>query len=94
MRVTEQYKSENAPKPRFVLGLLYLQSIENLSFAEVIEKWKKSPEWQLFCGERYLNDTFPLHDAALSIWSRVVGPHGRETMIRALASLNVDKALH
>lgn len=88
------FKSENAPSSRLVLGLLYLQSIENLSFADVIAKWKSSPEWQYFCGEKYLSEMFPIHDASLSIWSRVVGTQGRETMVRALGSVNRNKTMH
>ena len=88
------FQSEGAPSPRLVLGLLYLQSIENLSFSEVITKWEKAPEWKYFCGGTHLVDSFPLHNASLSIWSRVIGSHGREAMIRALGSLKRDKILH
>ena len=88
------FKAESSPPLRLVLGLLYLQSIENLSFTEVINKWKKTPEWQYFCGQENLTDEFPLHDASLSILSRAVGSHGRGTMINALASLRQSKKLH
>lgn len=88
------FQSEGAPSSRLVLGLLYLQSIENLSFSEVITKWEKAPEWQYFCGGTHLTDAFPLHNASLSIWSRVIGSQGREAMIRALGSLKRDKILH
>lgn len=88
------FKGEHAPSSRLILGLLYLQSIDNLSYAEVMATWKKSPEWQYFCGEEFLSETFPLHDAALSIWSRVVGAQGRESMMRALGTVTSGKTLH
>ena len=88
------FKSDNAPPSRLILGLLYLQSIDNLPYSDVIEIWKKSPEWQYFCGQTFLEDKFPLHDASLSIWSRVVGTQGREVMTRALGVVERNATLH
>jgi len=88
------FKGESAPPSRLILGLLYLQSIDNLSYFDVMAKWKQSPEWQYFCGETFLNEAFPLHHASLSIWSRIVGPYGREMMIRALGTAKYHATLH
>lgn len=88
------FESEHAPSSRLIFGLLYLQSIDDLPYSDVISIWVKSPEWQYFCGEEFLNDSFPLHDASLSIWSRVVGTQGREFMTRALGVVKHEGALH
>ena len=88
------FKSENAPSSRLIFGLLYLQSIENLSFEEVMTQWVKTPEWQYFCGQEHLTDVFPLHNASLSIWSRVIGAQGRGAMVTALVSLRKSDNLH
>lgn len=88
------FTSENSPPLRLVLGMFYLQSIENLSFEDVIKRWTKTPEWQYFCGQEYMTDEFPLHNASLSIWSRVIGSQGRDTMIGVLVSLKQSKKLH
>jgi len=88
------FNSEQAPPSRLILGLLYLQSIDNLSYSEVISIWEESPEWQHFCGQKFLNETFPLHEALLSIWSRVVGEQGRESMTRALGTVQPDVTWH
>jgi len=88
------FKDERAPPSRLILGLLYLQSIDDLPYSDVIDIWKKSPEWQHFCGQKFLNEKFPLHDASLSIWSRVVGAQGRESMTRALGKVQQDVTWH
>lgn len=81
------FEEEDAPPSQLILGLLYLQSIDNLPYSDVIEIWEKSPEWQYFCGETFLNDTFPLNNALLSIWSRAIGTQGRASMTRALGTV-------
>lgn len=78
------FQHENAPSSRLMFGLLYLQSIGNLSYSEVVSTWRKSPEWQYFCGEKFFSETYPLNSASLSIWSRVVGEKGRISMTYAL----------
>jgi len=88
------FKDDHAPSAQLILGLLYLQSIDNLPYSDVIAIWKKSPEWQYFCGEEFLSDTFPLHDASLSIWSRVVGTQGRSLMTCALGTVRRSATLH
>ena len=79
-----QFKGEKSPPTRLIIGLLYLQSLENLPFSEVISIWKKSPEWQYFCG--YSEKQFSLHETSLSIWSRVIGTSGRIAMTHALSA--------
>ena len=81
---------EHASSSRLILGLLYLQSIDNLPYSDVISIWKKSPEWQYFCGEAFLSETYPLNNASLAIWSRIIGEQGRLSMTRAL--INGPKA--
>lgn len=89
------FRGDHTPPSRLILGLLYLQSIDNLPYSEVINRWENSPEWQYFCGEEYLNDSFPLHPASLSIWSRVIGTQGRASMTRALGTvIRREETLH
>ena len=87
--LSEQYYTKfqegNAPSPRLLFGLLYLQAKEDISCKELFKRWEKSPEWQHFCGEETLKDTFPLHPSQLSIWRREVGPSGCKLMCAALA---------
>jgi IS5 family transposase len=72
------------PSPRLIVGLLYLQAVENLSYDEVRVRWTLTPAWQYFCGETLYCFEYPLNPAALSIWSRVVGAAGRKLMCQAL----------
>ncbi len=88
------FKGENAPSPRLIFGLLYLQSIDNLPYSDVIAIWKRSPEWQYFCGQRFLDNSFPLHEASLSIWSRVIGEQGRQIMTQALGLVEQNETIH
>lgn len=85
------FEGDQAPPPRLIFGLLYLQSIDNLPCSDIIAIWEKSPEWQYFCGEEVFKDKFPLHSASLSIWSRVVGTQGRVSMTRALGAVTRNK---
>ena len=88
------FKDKQAPPPRLIIGLLYLQSIDDLPYSDVIDIWQKSPEWQYFCGQEFLNEKLPLHGASLSIWSRVVGSQGRASMTRALGNVQHNVTLH
>lgn len=88
------FENKQAPSMKLILGLLYLQSIDNLPYSDVIAIWEKSPEWQYFCGEEFLSDTLPMLDAHLSIWSRVIGEDGRTAMMRALGDLRYNVTLH
>jgi len=88
------FKSEHAPSSRLIFGLLYLQSISNLHYLDMFSIWKDSPEWQYFCGEKYLNETYPLLDAPLSFWSHVIGEQGHLSMVRALGAWPPKETLH
>lgn len=77
------FKPDHTQSFQLIIGLLYLQAIDNLPYSEVILVWEKTAEWQYFCGEKYLNETFPLL-TPLSSWSRIVGEQGRMSMTRAL----------
>lgn len=82
------------PSPRLIIGLLYLQAVENLSYDEVRVRWASTPAWQYFCGETLYCREYPLHPAALSIWSREVGAAGRELMCKALALRSSREVVH
>lgn len=92
---THKFDSGNAPSPRLLFGLLYLQAKENIDSEELMQRWETTPEWQYFCGEKTLHDRFPLQPAQLSIWRREIGENGCKLMCAALArSLPALPALH
>ena len=80
-----QFEQGSAPSPRLLFGLLYLQAKEDIGCGELMKRWESSPEWQHFCGEEMLKDTFPLHPSQLSIWRREIGSNGCKLMCAALA---------
>lgn len=80
-----KFRQDNSPLPRLLFGLLYLQAKECIGPDELVKRWKKSPEWQYFCGEEVLKDEFPLHPSQLSIWRREIGVNGFKLMCAALA---------
>lgn len=81
------FRPDHTKSFQLILGFLYLQAIDNLSYSEAILVWEKTAEWQYFCGEKYLNKTFPLlTPSSLSLWSRIIGEQGRFSMTCALLS--------
>lgn len=81
------FKPDHTQSFQLILGFLYLQAIDNLSYSEAILVWEKSAEWQYFCGEKYLNKKFPLlSPSSLSLWGRIIGESGRFSMTCALLS--------
>ncbi|MGB1310581.1 MAG: hypothetical protein ACPG47_05190 [Leucothrix sp.] len=78
------FTGHNAPPLRLVIGLLYLQSIDELPYEDVITSFKQSPDWQAFCGMNHEENLSLVNVACLSIWSRVIGASGREAMTKAL----------
>lgn len=91
---SSRFNPEIDPSPRLIIGLLYLQAVENLSYDEVRARWASTPAWQYFCGETLYCREYPLHPAALSIWSREVGAAGRELMCKALALRSSREVVH
>lgn len=89
------FKAGNSPSLRHVIGLLYLQSINNLSCQETIENYQSSSEWQGFCGCQG-EGSKGVSAAALSIWSREIGAEGRKAMTSALGlpRRGPDETLH
>jgi len=82
------------PSPRLIIGLLYLQALENVSYDEVRARWASSPAWQYFCGETLYCREYPLHPAALSIWSREIGAAGCKLMRHALTLQPIREVVH
>lgn len=92
--LASRFNPDIDPSPRLIIGLLYLQAVENLSYDDVRARWATSPEWQFFCGETLYSREYPLHPAALSIWSREIGAAGCALMRRALTLLPIREAVH
>ena len=44
------FSHKAAPPFRLMIGLLYLKTINDLSYEETVKNWGQSPDWQDFCG--------------------------------------------
>ena len=91
---SSRFQSETAPSARMIFGLMYLQAKEEISEEELLERWLVTPEWQYFCGETTLKDSYPLHPSVLSICRREIGVSGIKLMCAALAPSFVELAIH
>jgi IS5 family transposase len=91
---TSNFQSAQSPSPRMIFALLYLQAKEQITYEELLERWLVTPEWQYFCGETTLKDTYPVHPSALSIWSRELGVNGSKLMCAALSPSFADMSVH
>jgi len=59
---------------RFMLGMMMLKSIENLSDENLFARWSRDPYFQYFTGERYFQHHVPHDRSGISIWRRRLGP--------------------
>lgn len=91
---SKHFQSTRSPSSRMIFALLYLQAKENVSSEELLERWLVTPEWQYFCGETTLQDTYPLHPSVLSIWSRELGVNGSKLMCAALSPSFAEMSVH
>ena len=91
---SKHFQSTRSPSSRMIFALLYLQAKENVSSEELLERWLVTPEWQYFCGETTLQDAYPLHPSALSIWSRELGVNGSKLMCAALSPSFAEMSVH
>ena len=91
---SRSFQSSQSPSPRLIFGLLYLQAKEDISSEELLERWLVTPEWQYFCGETTLNDSYPMHPAVLSIWRREIGVSGSKLMCAALSPSFAEISIH
>lgn len=71
---------------RFVVGILYLKSINQLDVYKAIEQWECDPYWRYFCGvmPTQQEEPFPYATHLVDIWDREFAGDGYDIMIRAL----------
>ena len=53
---------------RFMLGMLMLKSVENLSDEDLFARWSRDPYYQYFTGELYFQHQVPHERSGLSHW--------------------------
>ena len=58
---------------RFMLGLMILKEVYNLSDEEVCARWVESPYFQHFTGEEFFQHAFPHERSSLSHWRKRIG---------------------
>jgi transposase, IS5 family len=58
---------------RFMLGLMILKEVHNLSDEEVCARWVESPYFQHFTGEEFFQHAFPHERSSLSHWRKRIG---------------------
>lgn len=66
-------KGRPATPSRFILGLLLLKSIHNLSDEDVCRQWLQNPYFQYFTGESFFQHTFPHDRSSLTRWRQLLG---------------------
>jgi len=75
-RVETRFSQEGRPgvPSRFMLGMLLLKSIENLSDEDLFARWPRDPYYQYFTGELYFQHQVPHERSGLSHWRARLGP--------------------
>ena len=58
---------------RFMIGMLILKSVENLSDEVLWARWPRDPYYQYFTGERYFQHKLPHERSVLSHWRGRLG---------------------
>ena len=69
-KVAVYFSKEGRPAvpARFMLGMLILKSMENLSDEELFTRWPRDPYYQYFTGELYFQHQVPHERSGLSHW--------------------------
>ncbi len=98
-RLGHHFKQKSAPPLRLLVGLLYIKSMSDASYEMTIEQWNHSPLLQKFCGDLQSDSNYPIRPSTLSIWNRVLGDTGIDSMIAAITHnlnqrLNANPPLH
>jgi IS5 family transposase len=88
------FKHKAAPPFRLMIGLLYLKTMNDISYEETVEKWDSSVYWQRFCGSDNTGALSPIRPSTLSIWNREIGDQGFYWMRVALTIPFHNETLH
>lgn len=73
--IADRFSIEGRPATpsRFVLGMLILKSVENLSDEQLWSRWIQNPYYQYFTGELYFQHRIPHERSGLSHWRKRLG---------------------
>ena len=88
------FSHKAAPPFRLMIGLLYLKTINDLSYEETVKNWGQSPDWQDFCGGLKTKPEHGLRPSTLSIWTREIGDNGIYWMRKAVTLPWSNQTLH
>ena len=74
-KIASRFSEEGRPAvpARFMLGMLILKSVENLSDDALFTRWSRDPYYQYFTGERYFQHQVPHERSGLSHWRNRLG---------------------
>lgn len=83
-KVEVYFRKEGRPgvPARFMLGMLVLKSVENLSDEELFARWSQNPYYQYFTGELYFQHRVPHERSGLSHWRARLGPELLDHLLR------------
>ena len=70
------FEPKSAPPFRLMIGLLYLKTMNNISYEETLKQWDRSVYWQRFCGSDNTEAASAIRPSTLSIWNREIGDNG------------------
>lgn len=69
---------------RFMLGLLLLKSIEDISDEQVCEQWVQNPYYQFITGEEFFSHKFPYDRHSFTRWRQILGKEAEAILIESL----------
>lgn len=74
-KIEVQFSAKGRPgvPMRFMLGMLILKSVENLSDEDLFARWPRDPYYQYFTGELYFQHQVPHERSGLSHWRNRLG---------------------
>jgi transposase, IS5 family len=78
---------------RFVVGLIMLKQLENVSDEGFEQKWPENPYWQYFCGFEYFQHQFPADSSSLSKWRKRMGTEGAQKLLSETLRIAVEAKL-
>lgn len=73
---------------RLMCGLLILKQLDNLSDESVVVNWRRSPYYQVFCGETEFQTCLPCHPTELVKFRQRIGEEGVKRIFGLSVSLH------
>ncbi|GAB6161390.1 hypothetical protein JCM12298_05490 [Desulfothermus naphthae] len=73
---------------RFMVGLLMLKHLYNLSDAKVVQMWTQNPYFQVFCGESRFRWSPPCAPSELTHFRKRIGEDGVKKIFEIFAQLH------